>query len=273
MALSSSVIIGASSRERIIVPGNGIMDMTISYTAPNRQRNASMSIAYRVTVAEKTSSVGSASSVDVVDGVELVPSKVTTVAYPDVHIQPAVLGDNLYTQIVSATSAMQTPAVVYRRVDVQVYNGISLDAPTPTTNPRAGAKGRTVNINGTLQMNDVYRYKCGAALVGQNKTTATITKGALAFLAYGGQNPTSIDKPSRFLVTSVPFHDYTEAIADPNVEVLIKNLQEGFTLGTGSVAVKFTPVVRVQGRFREVAVVQLEGVSRVAGMRLRNEDV
>lgn len=298
MSISNNLIDGVPQSESILIPGGGFLDIKISYTAPFRERNAVMSLLYRVTsnrtrtalqaditgagatpptntmpiVSLRNLSGSSVNAGEVEQGVYLTQSAVSSVTEADILITPAVLGEALKSNLITPIVSIQSSEVVYRRVDVKVCNAIA-----PEAQAAGSAAARTADafvsekLNGNLKVNNVYRYKCGSALTGTYKGEKQISRGSLAFLLYGAANSNEMDKPSRFLFAGTTFKSYSEAIADPNVETIVAALSKPITFGKGTAIVRLTPAVEIQNSYRQVQLVQLEGISRVAGMAKRNE--
>jgi hypothetical protein len=282
MAFSDSLIVGTQVAERIVIPNNAVIDLTISYETPGRQRLSSASLAFHVTTAMPPDGLGiDFPTLSTDDPSFRKSTKDDTVV--DIGLSPNSLGNALKERFVSHMTDIQSEDVVYRRVDVQVFNPIVWDiklapanAPAAdkdgvdaVTKRRKRSKNTTVRINGNLSFNDLYRYKCGSGLVGKVSATTTINPQALAFSLYGSGNDDVMDKQGRFLVSGTTITDRRAALANAKVAALYESLTTPFSIGVAPRIVSLIPVVRVQGRFREIVVATLEGMRSVAGQRLR----
>lgn len=276
--LSRSFISPPPPDEEIRVPHNGIFELKFTYDCPDRVRNAVSSMMFRAS----TDAVRSTARMPPgsITGIGTAASTVTTVDPADIVLLPVAFFNYVFENLVTYMCDIQSEDVVYRRVECNVYSGVTWGA---------GGTGAPTTVSiGTspdkMVLSSRHRYKAG--LITGRSLGGSSNHKALAYLMYGANMSSYGDKPSRFLVSGTTLQSFTETASSPAVnsiadflstpiQLVITNApsaastasSSGSTSGSTPAThqVEISPIVMVGGEFRHVVTIQLEGLSNVAG--------
>lgn len=258
MPINKDMFVNPNDSERIRCPIGGLMFVDMEYSVPGRVRNSITSLILRVRTTISSPTATSTTEISN-NGFGFLASTAATGVF-DAVFTPAGLGRALYDQIISKLISVQSNKVIYRRVDIRTSNAVNF-----ITGPPSYSYGGAVQ---TVTINSTHRYKAGA--ITGTKTEDVKDHKALVILCYGAGGSNYIDKPSRFLVSGVTYESYSQAIEDNAVGALYEALSTGikFESTTPRIDVTLFPVVKTVGEFREIQVLQVEGLSNVAGSKV-----
>lgn len=164
----------------------------------------------------------------------------------------AVLSDKLVKHMMG----MQSEEVVYKSVDLIIYQPLTWDA------------GGFAEVNGGLVRKAIYRYKSGGAATGSLPLGTHISTKSVAYDLYGVSQSSTYSKPSRFLVLGSSFQSEPEARRSRET-MFIEDFFNSYILfeDAQNRRVSFIPLTDTLGYLREIQTAQFEGLSNVAGAK------
>ena len=235
---------------------DSVIGVTIQYTVPGKKGNSTTSFRFRIESSINISDISliTTGRITLGDYVLTVQTTANGIAQVVMTISPRNFVALIYDRIISEMIKLQSDGVIYRRIEIST---------TQFTNWVDFASDQTSPLTETL----LARFPCTSGITGR-QSRPPIPHKALAFLLYGLTGAGILNKPSRFLIQGVALDNINQISAMNSIEPIEAVFKEGITTPTGGApGVTLKPVLKSGDVYREIGVIQLEGLSGLAGSR------
>lgn len=292
---SRTLVLSTDQPEYILLPADGVINLTLTYSGADRQRNAVSSLMFRVrrptvvpseqpsrsdqlsrrgfyygphtTEAATTATAATLAAGNPPSGGPREPVSPKAATAPAVvsnfEISTTDLGQFFLTHLVDPMTALQSDTIRYQGTKIEVFDAAGFNTEGVTE-----AKPEFV-----LSRRDTYNLK--AEGVTGRVTDLETNHKSYCWKLYGKGLDSYTDNPRKFLVAGVTMKNDNDPQFKAYRDNIYKFLRYGAEITSKEYiqgySIKFVPVVFIGHQLREVAVVQTAGLRNVAGSGSRRQ--